>query len=210
MSRPMSDDDLRARLARLDPAGASAAVDPVTSPRAADRLERIVTRDDTLDPPTTHARPRIRRPRRTVLAAAAVGMAAAATAGALLLSGDSPGAEPTTLALDLPPSSAMGSCMVFDPAFLTDVPVAFGGTVSVVEADSVVLDVDRWYTGGDADVVRLDVPDEQSSASLDGVDFRAGERYLVTASSEGMVNGCGLSGPATPELQRAFDSAFPG
>ncbi len=37
--------------------------------------------------------------------------------------------------------------------------------------------------------------------------FRVGERYLVTAT-DGTVNGCGFSGPATPELERAFEEAF--
>ena len=53
------------------------------------------------------------------------------------------------------------------------------------------------------------VPSEQTSAALDGVDFGQGQRYLLTATG-GVVNGCGFSGPATPELERAFDEAFPG
>jgi hypothetical protein len=99
---------------------------------------------------------------------------------------------------------------VFDPALLSAMPVALAGTVTAVSTGAVTVDVDHWYTGGDADLVRLDVPGEQTSAALDGVDFRAGERYLVTASEEGMVNGCGFSGPATPELQQAFETAFAG
>lgn len=210
MKRPMPDDDLRARLARLDPAGAEAPVDPVTSPRAADRLERAMSMP-TLESPAPA--PTSRRPGRTVLAAAAaVGAVAAATAGALWLTGgaDPAAEEATTLALSLPPSDAVGSCLVFDPALLAGMPVAFGGTVTAVEAGAVTLDVDRWYTDGDADLVRLAVPGEETSAALDGVDLQTGERYLVTASEEGAVNGCGFSGPATPELEQAFDSAFAG
>lgn len=209
MTGPASDDGLRARLARLDPAGTDVPVDPVTSPRAADRLERAMTH--TIDPPAADRAPRSRRPRRTVVAVAAVGAVAAATAGALLLGGGgdpAPRDEATTLALSLPPSDVAGSCIVFDPAFLVGMPVAFAGTVTALEADTVTLDVDRWYTGGDADLVRLAVPGETTSAALDGVDFQAGQRYLVTASEEGMVNGCGFSGPATPELEQAYDTAF--
>ncbi len=215
MTGPASDDGLRARLARLDPAGADVPVDPVTSPRAADRLERTMTH--TIEPPVTDSAPRSRRPRRTVVAVAAVGGVAAATAGALLLGGGGGGGgdgaprdEATTLALSLPPSDVAGSCIRFDPALLAGMPVAFAGSVTALEADTVTLEVDRWYTGGDADLVRLAVPGEQTSAALDGVDFEEGERYLVTASEEGTVNGCGFSGPATAELEQAYDTAFAG
>ncbi len=39
--------------------------------------------------------------------------------------------------------------------------------------------------------------------------FRDGGQYLITASG-GTVNGCGFSGPATPDLTRAFEEAFAG
>ena len=50
---------------------------------------------------------------------------------------------------------------------------------------------------------------ENNSAALDGVDFRTGERYLLSAT-DGTVLGCGLSGLATPDLERAFAEAFGG
>ena len=45
--------------------------------------------------------------------------------------------------------------------------------------------------------------------ALDGVELVAGEEYLLTAT-DGVVNGCGFSGPSTPELEAAFDEAFGG
>jgi len=86
--------------------------------------------------------------------------------------------------------------------------VALAGTVTAVGADRVTLDVDRWYRGGSAEVVTIAVPVD-SSAALDGVEFRDGERYLVTAT-DGTVNGCGFSGPADAQLERAFEEAFGG
>jgi hypothetical protein len=115
----------------------------------------------------------------------------------------------TTLDLALPPSDALASCIQFDVAFLRQMPVAFAGTATEVGGGRVVLAVDRWYRGGDADRVVLSVPGEQTSVALDGVDFRDGGRYLVTAT-DGTVNGCGFSGPATPELEDAFARAFGG
>jgi hypothetical protein len=195
------DDDLRARLRRLDPAG-DLPVDPVSSPRAAASMERAM---QTLDTPAT---PQRSSRRRLVLAGgAALAAAAAATTGVLVLGGGNPApGEPTTLELSLPDSGVAASCIEFDLRYLADMSPAFAGTAIDVRADEVVLDVDRWYAGGTFDQVRLEIP-RNSSAALDGVDFVERERYLVTAAN-GTVNGCGYSGPATPEFERAFDEAF--
>lgn len=102
----------------------------------------------------------------------------------------------------------MGSCVAFDVAILREMPVAFGGTVVATSAGSVTLDVDRWYKGGSADQVTIATPDGTTSVALDGVEFTQGARYLVTAT-DGNVNTCGFSGPATAELEKAFAEAFP-
>lgn len=214
MTEP-SDDELRDRLARADPAPAGVPVDPVTGPRARERVERAM-RTPVQTPTHPAEEPDAgrfsRRP--LLLAAAAAVLIALVGGGFALLGGSGPGGGATdpasTLALELPASDVAASCMVFDVRFLAEVPVALGGTVSAVEEEQVTLDVDRWYRGGDADVVTLSTPAADSSAVLDGVDFREGERYLVSASEEGAVTGCGFSGPATPELGTAFETAFPG
>jgi hypothetical protein len=206
-----ADDGLRARLSRIDPAGPQVPVDLPTSPRAAELMERAM---QTSDVPSTAERvtaPRRRRRPVLWLAAAAGAVAVAAAAAGFLVSRDpdtsAETAELTTLALALPPSDVMGSCVQFDVAFLRDMPVAFAGTATAVDDRQVTLDVAHWYKGGDADRVTIAVPDGQTSAALDGVDFRAGEHYLVTAT-DGMVNGCGFSGPATPQLEDAYREAF--
>jgi hypothetical protein len=211
----MSDDELRTRLSRIDPAPAGSPVDPVTSPRARELLERAMQTPDThtLDIPSAPDEPAARRRRRPVLlvAAAAAVLVAAVVGGVLAFGGGgAPGRteDPTTLALSLPPSDVAGSCVVFDVQFLAEMPVALAGTVTAVEEQQVTVDVDRWYRGGDADVVTIAVQD-QNSVALDGVEFREGERYLITAT-DGTVNGCGFSGPADPQLERAYDEAFGG
>jgi hypothetical protein len=213
----MSDDELRTRLSRIDPAPAGSPVDPVTSPRAQELVERAMQTPETQTPenPTAAADELAARRRRPWLIPLAAAVLLIAMVGAVLaLSGggrvgDAPGGEdPTTLALELPPSDVAGSCVMFDVQFLAEMPVALAGTVTAVEARQVTLDVDRWYRGGDADVVTIAVRDGNSVA-LDGVEFREGERYLVTAT-DGTVNGCGFSGPAEPQLEQAFEQAFAG
>jgi hypothetical protein len=212
----MSDDELRTRLSRLDPAPAGSPVDPVTSPRAQELVERIMQTPETqtLSTPDSADELAARRRRPYLLPLVAAAVLALVVATVLVVSGggrvaDAPaGEDPTTLALELPASDVASSCMMFDVQILADMPVALAGTVTAVEPRQVTLDVDRWYRGGDADVVTIGVLDGNSVA-LDGVDFRDGERYLVTAT-DGVVNVCGYSGPATPAFEQAFEQAFAG
>jgi hypothetical protein len=201
-------DGLRARLSRIDPVGPDVPVDPATSPRAAELMERAVQSAEVSSP--VDPSPLRRRRRGPVLWGAAAAAAAATAVGIFVAVDDGGSGEEdraTTLALSLPAGDVMSSCLAFDVAVLRDMPLAFAGTVTAADAGRVTLDVDHWYTGGDADQVALAVPDGQTSAALDGVDFRTGERYLVTAT-DGTVNGCGYSGPATSQLEDAFSAAF--
>lgn len=200
------DDVLRARLARLDPMPPTVPVDLPTSPRAHELLERaMLTTEPT---PDTTAPSAWRRPAALAAAAAAV---VALGVGGLVAAGDNGSATrkpPSTLALRLPDAAggvSMGSCIRFDVAILRDMPLAFGGTVTAVDGDSVTLDVDHWYKGGSADVVTLATTGQ--SVALDGVEFTQGTRYLV-AATDGVVNSCGYTGEATPDLAKAFDEAF--
>jgi hypothetical protein len=203
----MSDDELRTRLSRLDPAPAGSPVDPVTSPRAQELVERAMQTSETeTSELTARRRPWLLPLAAAVLAIAVVGAVFAFSGGGG--GGNAPGGQdPTTLALELPPSDVAGSCVMFDVHFLAEMPVAFAGTVTTLDEQQVTLDVDRWYRGGDADLVTVAVADGQTSAALDGVDLREGERYLVSAT-DGTVNGCGFSGPAEPQLEQAFEQAF--
>jgi len=112
----------------------------------------------------------------------------------------------TTLAMPAGSGTSMNSCLPFDAQYLRDMPVALSGTATKVDDDGVTLDVDRWYAGGNADVVRLANYDV-NTVSLDGFAFEPGSRYLITAT-DGTVNLCGFSGPWTEDLAAAFDGAF--
>ena len=209
------DTELRARLARLDPAGPGTAVEPVDGPRVATELERIMQTDlSTEDLARTDAPAPSRRP--WLMGAAAAAVAAVAIAASFVLGGDgdgggtpAPDKPKTTLALNAPTAAGgttMQSCLMFDVNILRGMPVAFGGTVTDVQPDKVTVDVDHWYKGGTADVATVGVQDG-STVALDGVEFTKGQKYLITAT-DGNVNTCGFSGPATPELTKSFEEAF--
>jgi hypothetical protein len=128
------------------------------------------------------------------------------------LGGDDGGTKDETqteLALTLPKADPMAMCIQFSVEGLRPAEVAFAGTAADVTGDQVTLDVDRWYKGGDADVVTLTGSTEAGVMLEGGIEFTEGERYLVTAT-DGNVNGCGFSGAWSQEMTDAFDAAFAG
>ncbi len=127
----------------------------------------------------------------------------------LVLMACSAGAESEpALELSAGGGEGMMSCLAFDPAILADMPVAFEGTATAVDGDRVTLEVDRWFTGGDADEVVLTAP-QGLEALIGGIPFEVGGEYLISAT-DGQVNYCGFSGEATEDLRAGFEAAFPG
>jgi hypothetical protein len=207
----MNDDDLRQRIAATDPLRSGAADTDVPAAPPQRLLEETMNTPVITDHQSPAGSPRAGRRTRRWWQFAAAGTALAAVAGggvwaAVGSGGSSPTASaPLELSLG---NEALASCLAFDVAILRDMPVAFEGRVSEVAGGVVTLDVLRWYRGGaEADVRLQAAPGMQ--ALIAGVDFEVGKDYLVTAT-DGNVNFCGFSGPATPELRAAFDEAFPG
>ncbi len=117
---------------------------------------------------------------------------------------DEPIAAPVTFQLPGTGGPTMSSCLPVTDFTPDPTSQAFAGTVTAAEGNTVTLEVDQWYTG-DADqpaevvlAAGTDVP-----VALDGVDFVVGERYLVTTLA-GEVLICGVSAPATPDLEALY------
>lgn len=165
----------------------------------------MLTTEQTHEEPVTA--PRWRRP--AVLTAAAVAVLAIGVGAVVAGSGGGSSAarHRTTLALQAPapPRPGMNACIRFSVDLLKDKPVAFSGTVTSVEPGLVTLDVDRWFKGGSADVVTVAVPDRNTAVGT--LEMVQGKRYLVSAT-DGIVNTCGYSGEATPDLEAAYEQAF--
>jgi hypothetical protein len=233
----MNDEQLRQRLARLDPLDrvGDAGVEPVTSPSARALLEDIVNTPVT-DSPDTRPTPFDLEPRRPrtawwkPLGAAAALVAVVAVGVVALTRGDDddqqvaeppattaapgtqapPGTEPgklKVLELSAGVEDTMAMCMQITPEAVAQMQVAFKGTATAVEGELVTLTIDQIYTGTDAQVATLVAPPGME-ALIGGIQFEVGQQYFVTAF-DGVVNYCGFSGPVTPELQAIFDQAFP-
>lgn len=132
-----------------------------------------------------------------LVAALSIALAACSSAGE---------AESEPLELSAGGGGAMASCLAFDPNVLADMPVAFEGTVTAVDGDTVTLEVDEWFTGGDADEVVVTAP-QGLEALIGGISFEEGQQYLISATG-GQVNYCGFSGESTAELRAGFEAAF--
>jgi hypothetical protein len=131
----------------------------------------------------------------------AVGGAIAFTGG-----GEDPVASGPPLELNAAGDDPMAMCIMFSVEELARAPIAFEGTATSVEGETITLDVDEWFKGGDAGQVVLHAPSGME-ALIAGFPFEVGAQYLITAY-DGNVNYCGFSGPSTPEFRAAFEQAF--
>lgn len=191
----MTDDDLRNRLAASNPTPTSDPVDPITSDRARALMENIMT--------TTTTRPRL-EPRRFRLVGAVAAALVVVIGGAALFGGLGTSGDPLVLAG--PGGDSIASCLPFEVDTLGGMSPAFGGTVVELTDSVATLEVDRWFTDGDAEIVEIEYT-PGFEALIGTPTLEVGQRYLITAT-DGVVNGCGYSGVATPEYEAAFEQAF--
>ena len=195
----MTDDDLRVRLSRADPAAQLA---PSTPDRIAQLLENSMT--------VTEVR---RRPAMAYAAAALV--LVAAVAGLLLWRSPGHDAGPGsatagTTAVQLALGGTQANCVEPQAASLAEAAdLAFAGTVTGIQGQTVTLQVTHTYKGANVTAAQVRQTGD-TSEQLVGADgtFQLGRKYLV-AAAEGQVMICGYSGEAdAPGLRDLYDQAF--
>jgi hypothetical protein len=197
-------DQLRRRLARLDPMHPGVGTEPLTTESSRILLEEIMSTPVTEQTPAAPEK----KPNRWLVGVAAAAALVLAVGGAIALigGGEDPVASGPPVELTAGGEDPMAMCIVFSVEELAKAPLAFEGTVSSVEGETITLDVDQWFKGGDASQVVLHAP-AGMEALIAGIPFEAGSQYLITAY-DGNVNYCGFSGPSTPELRTAYEQAF--
>ncbi|MCF6379009.1 hypothetical protein L2K70_15435 [Nocardioides KLBMP 9356] len=112
-----------------------------------------------------------------------------------------------TLALTADGSVA-AKCAVPSAETLSTFDTAFSGTVASMEGGTATLEVDQWYTGGDASTVTVEAPSKDLQDLLMAVDFEEGKTYLVSATGD-RVTLCGFTAEKSPELEALYAEAFP-
>jgi len=196
-------DDLERRLRAADPARSASVYQP------ADSLIQELS-EAAMNTTPTQQDPR--RPRWVPAVAAAAAVAVLGVGAYAVATSDDRAAPPTALPssmeLTLPAAGVMASCLGYSVDILADMPTAFSGTAVDVDEESVLLEVDTWYRGGDADTVELATADGETISLSEVVKFAEGERYLVTASETGTVNSCGFTSEWSPDMASDFDRAF--
>lgn len=171
--------------------------EPVTTQSSRQLLEEIMTTPSVDQPGSSGTQNK--RPWLVAVAAAAVVIVAIGAVGIF-----NQGSPP--LALNAGGDDPMAMCIMFSVEELAKAQVAFEGTVASVDGNTVTLDVDTWFKGGDASQVVLNAP-QGLEALIDGFAFEQGGQYLITAY-DGNVNYCGFSAKSTPEMRAAFEEAF--
>jgi hypothetical protein len=212
-------DDLERRLHAVDPCPRDVPVEGADTPSAQALMRSIMDTHIDLESPPSEPR---RGQRRVITAALGAAAAAVLLVGGFVLFADDGDSDPvaaptnpaTTVSPTVPSEPVVATyslpagdlttqmCLPVADSIIPPNAVAFGGTVASVDANGVTIDVDHWYTDGDADQVVLQGGTDVSVA-LDGVEFVAGDRYLVTVIDD-TVSICGVSGPATPELEQLY------
>jgi len=120
-----------------------------------------------------------------------------------------PTEQPAPTRTELVAAPSTSRCLTPDPGVLRQQEIAFDGVVRSVAGGLATLEPSRFYVGEPTDVVVVKAPDGDLQKLLAAVDFREGERYLVSAT-DGAVTLCGFSGPYTEELAALYDEAFGG
>ena len=115
--------------------------------------------------------------------------------------------ESAVTTLGAPSAGLEGRCALPTPELLASHDVAFGGTVTAIEGDTVTLSTTTVFAGDVAEQVQVTAPSAQLRSLLAGVQFQVGGEYLVSAS-DGVVSMCDFSGPASPRLERLYERAF--
>ena len=214
------DPQLRALLGQSDPARSLTPADPEGLARLLEDTMATPTSSDLetrTDLPQPSTDPRRRGPLAWLVAAAAVAtIAGGGYAVVSSMQDDStvheaghsagPDAEPVVVTLEAPTAVA-AKCAVPTPALLATAEVAFAGTVTAINGDTVTITPSETYAGQSADQIEV-VGLRPDLRALGGQpDFQVGGTYLVSATG-GQVSACGFSGETSPELQSLYDLAF--
>jgi hypothetical protein len=202
MNQEPESDELLARLRAADPA--SRVVNP--APTWIDHLTEA-TMSTTTDETSV---------RRTWLlaAAAAVIVAAIGLGGFFALNGGDTKPEannPASVFELTAPAAQNARCIAVTPQTLSRFESAFEATVISLDGHEATLKIEKWYAGS-ADAkqstqAHLTSATQSMNELVGSVQFKAGNRYLITAS-HGEMTSCGFSAPWTQGLADQYAAAF--
>lgn len=214
----MPDPDDLERLRNADP------VAPGSLPSAHDRRARALFEEITMSDTTTTTDPEVgpdpsspspRRPVPAWLAAAAALVAVVAAAAALsVFGGDGGDDRPTpddgaTATGPITPGGTASCVELYDTTTLAKREVAFDGTVTAVNGDSITFTVNRVFRGVEGSTVTLQGATGLSglTSAGDGMSVEPGSRLLV-AGDGGFAWSCGFTQPYDDAVAAQWAATF--
>jgi len=151
------------------------------------------------------------RPRRLRFTIGVAGLTAAAAVALLVFGpkGATPGPSPSDGGIGGGAGGGAATCIRFDLELLAQQQIAFDGTVTAIDGESVTFAVGRWFRGPGEASVTLTQVGQGDGAVMEGilVDFQVGGRYLVSGA-DGVVTGCGFSVPYDAAAAAEWATAF--
>ncbi|WP_285135541.1 hypothetical protein [Microbacterium sp. lyk4-40-TSB-66] len=179
--------------------------DPASSlpPLRSDQIVRLS--EDTVNPQNARPRPRVNR--RGVLVGALCAGAAAIAAVAFAVPAII-GTSVTATALTQPDAGGPAAmCAQVTPEAVEAAGTSFRAAVRSIADGTVTLAVTERFAGEVSDTVTVT---QGQGAGIDGepIVFVDGESYLLSASSDGVIITCGVSGVADEGLTAVYDAAF--
>ncbi|MBO3743337.1 hypothetical protein [Actinoplanes flavus] len=194
----MTDDDLRERLRRADPAARLAPASPA-------QVEHLVEEAMSRVPVRRWAAP----------VAAALVLLAGGTAWATLRPEPATMSTPPAIISVAPvpsvqiPAGGQAKCAEPKPELLAErATFAFAGRVVEIDDSTALLEVTRDYRGADVPRIAVNQPGGTPELLLGSGDFELGREYLVSSVGADVMI-CGYSGEAgTPGLRELYEAAF--
>ena len=203
------DDSLLARLRAADPA---ASLPPADPEGVADLLEDVMGETTTRTTESRDTGTHDRSPLTWLVAAAAVLLIVATGAFALVNrdQGTTPSSQPTVTSLVAAPR-VDALCIRPNIRVLQAQTIAFRGTLRSTDpaAGTATFEVRDWFRGGPTELVRVTTPDDRIERLVFLGDLVPGRTYLV-AAHDGLITGCGFTGPDTPARAALYEQAFGG
>ncbi|CAN3701172.1 hypothetical protein MMX123_01165 [Microbacterium sp. MM2322] len=158
-----------------------------------------------MNPQNTSPRSRVNRPG---LLLGAIGAGAAAIAAVVLAVPVIVGTSVVATALTQPGAGGPAAmCAQVTPEAVAAAGTSFRAHVRSIADGTVTLSVDERFDGEVGDTVTVA---QGVGAGIDGepIVFVEGETYLISASTDGVIITCGVSGIADAGLTAVYDAAF--
>jgi hypothetical protein len=117
-----------------------------------------------------------------------------------------PSAATRTVSVSAP--QHLGRCAIPTAQMLSQQSSAVQATVTGIDDTTAILRVTRVLAGPQVGTISVELPPAGGAPDTGMPHFVTGQSYLLAVAADGSLAGCGMSGPATGDLETLYTSAF--